>query len=47
MSWTDGQCDRCGRSTRVVPVDGHGQLGIVCLDMVAEEGDNAAQEVLR
>lgn len=39
--WTDGECAECGRETSVVHVDGHGPLGIVCLDRLSEPTEDS------
>lgn len=43
MSWHEGTCeaDGCDRDTRVIHVQDHGDLCIVCLDMLAEHGEVA------
>lgn len=46
MTWTAGECSVCGRETDVTHVDGHGDVGLVCLDQIAEGGNELAREVL-
>lgn len=45
--WRDGDCDVCQRTTRVIPVNKHGGLCIVCVDYLAEHGAEQAQEVIQ
>lgn len=46
MTWDEGECHICGRETDVTRVDGIGAACLVCLDQIAEHGDESAQEVL-
>lgn len=47
MTWTSGECSVCGRETDVAHVDGHGNTCLVCIDQIAEGGDELAREVLK
>lgn len=43
--WADGECDRCGRETRVLEttaLDEFGALCLPCADREAEDGDLSA-----
>ncbi len=47
MSWDDGECSECNRTTSVVHVDDLGEVCLVCLDRAAEQGNESAREVVR
>lgn len=43
MTWVGGVCSKCDRETDVVHVDEHGQMCIVCLDLVTENNEEVAR----